>query len=155
MANVQRFYFEDGNTVRTINEPLPSLEERRREQKRRREIQKRRQNRKRKAMMRRNKLNAIFFGAFLVFAIAFFGSYVFMQTSIQESNRSIASLEGEISDLKAQNMSMTNRINAEANLDNVKDAAVNRLGMNYATPDHIVYYNIDDDVFMSQYKDIP
>jgi riboflavin kinase/FMN adenylyltransferase len=51
MANVQRFYFEDGNTVRTINEPLPSLEERRREQKRRREIQKRRQNRKRKAMI--------------------------------------------------------------------------------------------------------
>ncbi|MCR4782603.1 MAG: hypothetical protein K5851_07680 [Lachnospiraceae bacterium] len=155
MAEVKRYYFEEGNTVRKIDAPLPSLEERRKEAKRNKEIQRRKTNRRKEMAMRRNKLNAIFFGVAILFASVFFASYVYMQTSIQDCNRSIASLEGEISDIKAKNMSMTNRINAEANLDNVKDAAVNRLGMNYATPDNIVYYNIDDSDFMSQYKDIP
>ncbi len=155
MAEVKRYYYEEGNTLRTIEAPLPSLEERRREAKRRKEIQKRKKNIKRAQMMRHKKLSLISLGMVLLLAFGIFISYVHLRTSIQDYNREIANIEGEISDLKAKNMSKTNRINAEANLDAVKDAALNRLGMNYATPDKIVYYEIDDDDFMSQYKDIP
>jgi cell division protein FtsL len=155
MAEVKRYYYEDGNTLRTIEAPLPSLEERRREAKRKKEIQKRKTERLRSQRMRKNKLTLISVLAVFVVLGGIFFTYVHLRTSIQDYNREIANVEGEISELKAKNMSKTNRINAQANLDAVKDAALNRLGMNYATPDKIVYYEIEDDDFMSQYKAIP
>lgn len=84
-----------------------------------------------------------------------FLSYVHMQTSVQKCKRDIAVLEGEISDLRAKNMSKRNRINAKTNLEAVKEVATKKLGMNYATPDKIVYYNIKHDDYMSQYKELP
>ena len=34
-------------------------------------------------------------------------------------------------------------------------AAINRLGMKYASQDQIVYYSIDKNNYMDQYNDIP
>jgi hypothetical protein len=67
----------------------------------------------------------------------------------------ISSIEEETSELKAANQATENRINSAANLQAVKDAAMNRLGMVYANSGQIVYYSMDDDDYMSQYNDIP
>ena len=67
----------------------------------------------------------------------------------------ISSLESQVSDLKAENQATENRINSEANLQTVKDAALNRLGMVYANSGQIVYYDMDEDDYMSQYDNIP
>ena len=40
-------------------------------------------------------------------------------------------------------------------LNAIKDAAINRLGMKSATQDQIVYYSVDNNNYMDQYNDIP
>lgn len=155
MSEVKRYYVEDGNTVRKIYEPLPSLEERREKEKERRKRDERRRNNRKAKAMREYKLSMIYICAGIVAFGLFFGAYVYFQISVQETGRNVANLEEQISDLKAKNMAETNRINAAANLDTVKDAAINKIGMNYATPANIVYYKVKNDDFMSQYKDIP
>ena len=104
--------------------------------------------------MRQYKLSVIYVTAGIIAFSLFFVAYVYLQTSVQETGRNVAVLEEQISDLKSKNMAETNRMNAAANLDTVKDAAFNRIGMNYAPPANIVYYNVKSDDFMSQYKDI-
>lgn len=155
MLNVDRFYVEDGNTVRKINEPLPSIEERRQREEKLRKIELLKNNRKKAVIMRRNKLKTVYFSLLIISFCILFGSYVNMQTKIQECKREIALLEGQISDIRAKNMSKRNRINADTNLEKVKDYAINKLKMTYATPDKIVYYNIKNDDYMTQYKDLP
>ena len=153
MNMVNRYYYEDGNAVR-INEPLPTLEERRRAERERKRHEEHRNNLKKRSLLKANQLKA-FFSIFLVCLISLLiGSYLFMQLKTQQCNREIASLEAEISDLKADNTSNTNRINAQANLDAVKDAAAS-MGMTYATSDKIMYYDVDEDDYMYQYKDMP
>ena len=41
------------------------------------------------------------------------------------------------------------------NLSEIKDKAINELGMVYATNSQIVYYSVDGSDYMSQYQDIP
>ena len=47
------------------------------------------------------------------------------------------------------------RIAMTVNLDEVKDAAINQYQMQFARPDQIVYYSIEDSDYMEQYSDIP
>jgi hypothetical protein len=86
---------------------------------------------------------------------AFFMGYIHLQNDINTSMSNISSIEEETSELKAANQATENRINSAANLQAVKDAAMNRLGMVYANSGQIVYYSMDDDDYMSQYNDIP
>ena len=69
--------------------------------------------------------------------------------------KSISSLESQISDTKADNDALQKRINTSADLNSVKDIAMNQLGMTYATPDQIIYYTVDKEDYMNQYSDIP
>jgi len=154
MSEVKRYYVEDGNTVKKIYEPLPSLQERKEKEKERKERASRKRNLRKAKAMRQYKLSVIYVTAGVIAFSLFFVAYVYLQTSVQETGRNVAVLEEQISDLKAKNMAETNRINAQANLDTVKDAAFNRIGMNYATPANVVYYNVKSDDYMSQYKDI-
>lgn len=153
MAEIRRIYFEEGSAARVIEEPLPSREERERERRRKElEIRRARERRKR-AAMRRNRVQTVYLLIGVCFAAVFFIGYVYLQADTQSTMRSVASLKEEIADLKAKNSAETNRIDAEANLSVVKDAAQNRLGMVYAGSDRIVYYTVGDSDYMSQYED--
>ena len=44
----------------------------------------------------------------------------------------------------------TNRLLHLLDLNAIKDAAINRLGMKYASQDQIVYYSIDKNNYMDQ-----
>lgn len=86
---------------------------------------------------------------------AFFMGYLHLQNEINTSMSNISSIEEQTSELKSANQATENRINSEANLQAVKDAAMNRLGMVYANSGQIVYYSMDNDDYMSQYNEIP
>ena len=47
------------------------------------------------------------------------------------------------------------QITTSVDLNAIKDAAINRLGMKYASQDQIVYYSVDKSNYMDQYDDIP
>lgn len=92
--------------------------------------------------------------AVVVFGI-FAGTYIKIQSDITSRMKSIASLESQIADLKADNDEAYKRISTSVDLDYVKDVAINELGMFYATEEQIVYYTVDKDDYMNQYSDIP
>ena len=40
-------------------------------------------------------------------------------------------------------------------MDEVRNKALNDMGMIYPTKDQIIYYNVDNEDYMNQYQDIP
>ena len=67
----------------------------------------------------------------------------------------VASLESHLYEKKADNDARYKQITTSVDLNAIKDAAINRLGMKYASQDQIVYYSIDKNNYMDQYSDIP
>ena len=82
-------------------------------------------------------------------------SYIYLQNSITTSMHNIATLQSEISDLKAANAATESRIHTSTNLNDIKSRAINEFGMVYATSDQIVYYDMQDEDYMNQYDSIP
>lgn len=155
MAEVRTFYFTEGNTVRQVAKPLPDRhtieKERREEQERKR----RRIQRKHAAMMRRKRLYTMYITVVIASAGALFVGYVNLTNSITTHMNRISALESQISELKAGNSAAQSRIDTSANLGDVKARAMNELGMVYAGAEQIVYYNMDNMDYMSQYQNIP
>ena len=81
--------------------------------------------------------------------------YVALQTNVTTRMNHIANLENELSTIKADNKAAESRIATTTNLTDIKEKAIKELGMVYATSSQIVYYNVDDSDYMSQYHDIP
>ncbi|MCR5581628.1 MAG: hypothetical protein K6F66_08550 [Pseudobutyrivibrio sp.] len=162
MQELQTYYYNQGNAVRKEVQPyvrpariLPTREQREREK---REDAIRRQkitDRRRAAALRKNRLlTGYMIIAVLVTCIMLVG-YVALQTKVTTRMNHIASLENELSTINADNNAAESRIATTTNLNDIKDRAINELGMVYATSNQIVYYSVDGSDYMSQYKDIP
>ncbi|CBK74278.1 hypothetical protein CIY_14930 [Butyrivibrio fibrisolvens 16/4] len=81
--------------------------------------------------------------------------YVSLQTNVTTRMNRIADMENQLSTINADNNAAESRIATNTNLSEIKDKAINELGMVYATSSQIVYYSVDGSDYMSQYKDIP
>lgn len=81
--------------------------------------------------------------------------YVYLQTSVSTKMKHVSTLKTELSNVKADNKATESRIATSINLGDIKEKAINDLGMVYATSNQIVYYSVDSTDFMSQYYDIP
>ncbi len=155
MAEVKTFYFTEGNTVRQVAQPLPDRHEIERERKEKQERNRRRQQRKRAAMMRRKRLYAIYITLVVASVCGLFVGYVDLTNSITTRMNHISSLEAQVTELKASNSAAQSRIDTSSNLGDIKATAMNELGMVYANADQIVYYDMDNSDYMSQYHNIP
>jgi cell division protein FtsL len=153
-----RNYYINGNTVRELeNSPARQPKEDPRE----REEQKRRARRRNAA--RRNRERALYMSkgyvAFLTFCVAlsaFFAvTYVKLQADVTQRMKNIASVESQITDLRADNDAHYKRITTSVDLNEIKDIAMNQLGMTYASEDQIIYYSVENSNYMDQYSDIP
>ena len=69
--------------------------------------------------------------------------------------KEVAALESQVADMKADNDARYKEITTSMDLNSIKDAAINRLGMKYASQDQIVYYSVDNNNYMDQYNEIP
>ncbi len=156
---MKRDYYIDGNTVRRT-EAMPDYRRERQERIRREQEEERR---RRKRAARRSQEKALrasrSYVVFLTMAViafgAFSGIYIKLQSDVTARLKTIASLESQISDLKADNDEAYKRISTSVNLDSIKDTALNELGMSYAKESQIVYYSVENDDYMNQYSDIP
>lgn len=158
VENEVEFYFE-GNAVRKM-EAMPDYrqERKRREEREQQEELRRRQraayrNRERELRMSRSYV-AFLTMAVMVFGI-FTGTYVKIQSDVTSRMNTIASLESQIADLRAENDEAFKRINTTVDLDQIKDTAINEFGMFYATEEQIIYYTVENDDYMNQYGAIP
>lgn len=150
-------YYVNGNTVRELEAPA------RRDPRTRREIEEARRRKNRRNAARRNRQRAMEmnkgFVAFLsVCAVVVTLSavmYVKMQAQLTNRMNSVANLEGQLNDLRADNDARYKSITTSVDFNHIKDVAINQLGMSYPKEDQVVYYSIDNNNFMDQYSDIP
>ena len=152
-------YQVDGNTVRRM-EAMPDYRKERRD---RQEREREEELRKRRRAAARNQAKALrmskSYVVFLTMAVTVFGifcgAYIKLQSDVTARMKKIASLESQVTDLKADNDEAYKRINTAVDLDVIKEKAINELGMFYATQDQIVYYSVDKTDYMNQYNEIP
>ena len=84
------------------------------------------------------------------------GSYYLQQQALSTSSqKKIASLESELAELKKVNADDLNRIETSVNLEEIRDIAINELGMIYATQENVVLYKNTSQNYVSQYDDVP
>ena len=83
------------------------------------------------------------------------GFYIKLQSDITIRLENIAALEAGVNELKADNEATSKRLATSVKLEDVKQQAIDVLGMSYPSADQIVYYEIDHADFMAQYGEIP
>ena len=60
-----------------------------------------------------------------------------------------------VENAKTQNDARYKEITTSVDLNQIKDIAINQLGMKYASQDQIVYYTVENNNYMDQYSNIP
>ena len=148
-------YYINGNAVRELDEAAPV----RRPQKSTRELEEIRRKKNRRTSARRNQERALSMNrAFVAFLTACVAASAFVSVSliqirsnVTQQMKEVAALESQINDNDARYKQITTSVDLNA----IKDAAINRLGMKYASQDQIVYYSVDKNNYMDQYSDIP
>lgn len=153
---MRKTYYVNGNTVRDLEDIQREEQERRK-----REAERRKKNRR--MAVRRNREKAmgmsrsyvIFLtGCVILSAYAAF-SLIQMQSQLTTRMKKVAALESQVENLRADNDTRYNEITTSIDLNQIKETAMNKLGMSYATEDQVIYYQVDKNNFMDQYSDIP
>ena len=163
MQELQTYYYNEGNAVRKEVQPsyvrparvLPTREQRELEKRQDALIRQKITDRRRAATLRKNRILAAYMIIAVVLTCVLFVGYVGLQTKVSTRMNHIAQLENELSSVNASNKAAESRIATTTNLSEIKDKAINELGMVYATSNQIVYYSVDGSDYMSQYQDIP
>lgn len=150
-------YYTDGNTVRELDRPAP---QRRPD---RQEIERIQRGKSRRNAARRNREKALAmnkgFVLFLTLCVALSAAAAVIlirtQSSVSTHLRNISTIESRITDLKADNDAKYKALMTSVDLNEIKNKAMNELGMTYPREDQVIYYTIENENFMDQYSDIP
>lgn len=152
-------YYVNGSTVRELEQPQP----RRRERQNERELEQVRRRKNRRNAARRNRERALVMSrayvAFLTICVVASAAASFMliqiRSNVTQEMKEVSALESQIADMQSDNDARYKEITTSVDLNSIKDQAINRLGMKYASAEQIVYYTVDNNNYMDQYKDIP
>lgn len=140
-----------GNTVR--KETLPKIDEH--------TLQK--QQKETSIQVRKNRNKALHMSAgYVVFltiaaiaALIVCTGYLKLQSEITSRSRNIASLQEELVDLKEDNTTRYNAVLNSVNLEEIREKAINELGMIYSNPEQIIKYKSPTSSKVKQYETIP
>ena len=83
------------------------------------------------------------------------GIFISLQTSINTNMKSVAELQTQVSDLKARNDALEKNIETSVDLEQIKQKAINDLGMKYPAADQVVTYSVQSSDYMNQYGSVP
>lgn len=97
----------------------------------------------------------MFLAAAAIVALFACVQYLQLQSEITSRSKNLTSLQHELADLKEANTTKYNAIMNSMNLEDVRDYAMNQLGMVYATEDQIVRYQNPEGNTTVQYTRIP
>ena len=82
-------------------------------------------------------------------------NYLKLQAESTSLRSQLTALESEYSTLKLQNDEEYHRALSSVDLEYVRDTAINKLGMVYASSGQVVTYNDQDGDYVRQYEDVP
>lgn len=160
-----RMTYIEGNAVRRMDAMPDDWEKEkiRRKEREEQELREKQHRRRQRAIARRNQDKALIMNrgyvAFLTLAAIMTcitaGIYIKLQSDITIHLENIAALESSVNAMKADNDAAAKRLATAVKMENVKEQAINVLGMSYPSQEQIVYYEVDRADFMSQYGEIP
>lgn len=136
-----------GNTVRKEAYVAPKQEQQR-------EISQRVRTNRNKAL-HMNRGYVVFLAAAAVVALFACVQYLQLQSEITTRSKNITSMQRELSDAKEANTTKYNSIVNSMNLEEIRDRAMNDLGMVYATPEQKIEYKSPTSNTVTQYESIP
>jgi len=134
----------DGNTVRVSAAPAQA-DPRRQEQ----------LQRNRERMRSMNMRYVLFLTAAAVLSVAVCINYLKLQAKSTQLQKQTVSLQTQLKDIEMENDTIYNEIVSGVDLNQVKEVAMDRLGMDYPTEDQIVEYNEASGDYVKQYEEIP
>ena len=82
-------------------------------------------------------------------------NYVHMQSKLMHHSANITALQQELAALREENNTKYNVIMDSVNLEEVREKAVNKLGMVYAGKDQVVEYANPSGDYVKKYEEIP
>ena len=82
-------------------------------------------------------------------------SYLQIKSELTGKAKTLAALESEYSQLKADNDAYYSQVSSSADIEKIKAIAIKRLGMKYATDDQIITYETERSSYVKQYQDVP
>ena len=130
-----------GNTVRQA-EVMPQRQE-----------EPRKEHKKKK--LDRQILNVMFLSIAAVAALVVCVWYLQVRAELTSRTEHITELQQELADAKEENTTRYNVVMDSVNLEEVRDRAINDLGMGYATSDQIIEYQNPVNDYVKQYESIP
>lgn len=146
-----RYYtYADGNTVRKAD--FDVVEEINKKPVRRVSDQAAR-NREKAARM--NLKTVLFYTAFMAVVTVALLSYIRLQSANTAAAKQIAALENELNTLKIDNEEEYSRIMSSVNMDEIRQRAIEDLGMQYAQEGQIVQVQGASNDYVRQYRDLP
>ncbi len=81
--------------------------------------------------------------------------YLQLQSELTSRSKNITALQHELADMKEANTTKYNAVMNSMNLEEVRDIAMNELGMVYASQEQIVRYQSPASNALTQYASIP
>lgn len=152
-----RKYYVKGNTVRELEAPI------RRDTRSREELEEIKRRKRRKNAARRNRQRELemnrgyvaFLTVCVLAAAVSAGALVYMQSQLTNRMRSVASLESQVIDLRADNDARYKSLTTSVDLNHIKEVAIKKLGMSYPKEKQVVYYSVENSNYMDQFSDIP
>ena len=132
-----------GNTVRQA-EVMPQRQEEPRKEHKKKKLDRQILKNRRKAM-RMNPAYVMFLSIAAVAALVVCVWYLQVRAELQQ----------ELADAKEENTTRYNVVMDSVNLEEVRDRAINDLGMGYATSDQIIEYQNPVNDYVKQYESIP
>ena len=142
--------YVDGNTVRKIQEEPADMAGR----KRKKSVSQTTKRNRQKATS--TSLGFMFFLVVVCTAIVVASvSYLQIKSELIGKAKTLATLEAEYSQLKADNDAYYSQVSSSADIEKIKAIAIKRLGMKYATDDQIITYETERSSYVKQYQDVP
>ena len=141
--NTQRYTFEDGSAVRRLDE----------EERQQRVVRRRASRAVRTGTLGRGFV--LFLTAVCAAALCICIYFLQQKAEITNQYETIAKLENRYNTLKDDNDARYNEVMSSVSLEDIKEAALTRLGMHYADAGQIRYYSVQDDSYVRQYREVP
>ena len=139
----RRLTFEDGSAVRRLDE----------EESRQRVRRKKASHAVRTGTLGRGFV--LFLTAICAAMLCICVYYIQQKAEITNQYETIAKLENRYNTLKDDNDARYNEVMSSVSLEDIKEAALTRLGMHYADAGQIRYYSVQDDSYVRQYREVP
>ncbi|MCI8293533.1 MAG: hypothetical protein HFH53_08410 [Hespellia sp.] len=145
----RQFYVQGNTALRTA----PSMERRRREQQTRQVSQQVRKNRNR--VLQLNPAYVVFLTLAAVIAVFVCIQYLQLKSELKLKSEEITELQEELADLTEQNNTAYNAAADSINIEEIREKALNELGMIYPVVGQVIEYDSPTGDYVKQYEKIP